>query len=260
MAVVLVHGNPETPAVWDLVARRLAEAGVGEPVRLSPPGFGAPVPEGFDPTPAAYRGWLIAELGRFGGPVDLVGHDWGGLHVAGVAMWRPDLLRSWASDALGVLDPGYRWHDLARLWQTTHAGEAWVEEQLRQNPEQKVETYVAMGIDPRVAAPMAEGFDAEMGRCILRLYRAAAQPSMAELGEGLPAAVARPGLGILATEDTTVGTDEQRNALIRRAGATPHHLPGAGHWWMTEDDGRPGADALIRFWGSLAADGRGRAG
>lgn len=260
MTVVLVHGNPETPVVWDLFARRLAEAGIGAPVRLSPPGFGAPVPERFDPTPTAYRDWLIAELERFDGPVDLVGHDWGGLHVAGVAMRRPDLLRSWASDALGVLDPGYRWHDLARLWQTPHAGEAWVEEQLRQDPKRRSEMYVARGIDPRVAAPMAEGFDSDMGRCILRLYRAAAQPAMAELGEGLPAAAARPGLGILATEDTTVGTDEQRNASIRRAGATPQPLPGAGHWWMTEEDGRPGADALIGFWDSLAADGRGRAG
>ncbi len=27
MTVAFVHGNPETPAVWDLLAVRLAEAG-----------------------------------------------------------------------------------------------------------------------------------------------------------------------------------------------------------------------------------------
>jgi pimeloyl-ACP methyl ester carboxylesterase len=40
--VVFVHGNPETPAVWDLLAARLAEAGHDEQTRLLPPGFGSP--------------------------------------------------------------------------------------------------------------------------------------------------------------------------------------------------------------------------
>lgn len=41
MTVVFVHGNPETSAVWDFVAARLAEAGYDDQVRLSPPGFGS---------------------------------------------------------------------------------------------------------------------------------------------------------------------------------------------------------------------------
>ena len=44
MTVVLVHGNPETDAVWGpLVASRSAATTSS---RLSPPGFGAPVPRG----------------------------------------------------------------------------------------------------------------------------------------------------------------------------------------------------------------------
>ena len=42
--VVLVHGNPETAAIWDPL---IAELGRDDVVALSPPGFGAPVPDGF---------------------------------------------------------------------------------------------------------------------------------------------------------------------------------------------------------------------
>jgi pimeloyl-ACP methyl ester carboxylesterase len=41
--LALVHGNPETPAVWDHLAPSLEAAG-RDPVRLAPPGFGAAVP------------------------------------------------------------------------------------------------------------------------------------------------------------------------------------------------------------------------
>ena len=34
--------------------------------------------------------------------MDLVGHDWGGVHVVNVAMSRPDLLRSWCTDVIGI--------------------------------------------------------------------------------------------------------------------------------------------------------------
>lgn len=42
MPVVFVHGNPETPAVWDLLAARLAEAGYDDQIRLSRPGSDLP--------------------------------------------------------------------------------------------------------------------------------------------------------------------------------------------------------------------------
>jgi hypothetical protein len=45
MTIALVLGVPETSAVWDLLADQLVELGYDEPLRLSPPGFGAPVPD-----------------------------------------------------------------------------------------------------------------------------------------------------------------------------------------------------------------------
>jgi pimeloyl-ACP methyl ester carboxylesterase len=55
MTVVLVHGNPETDAIWDPLVDALEREDV---VRLSPPGFGSPLPDDFPATYIAYRDWL----------------------------------------------------------------------------------------------------------------------------------------------------------------------------------------------------------
>ena len=101
MPAVFVNGNPESAAIWEPL---LAELDRTDVLRLSPPGFGAEVPDGFDCTVPAYREWLTAELEALGEPVDLVGHDVGGSTVVSVAMARPGLLRTWASDSLGLFD------------------------------------------------------------------------------------------------------------------------------------------------------------
>jgi pimeloyl-ACP methyl ester carboxylesterase len=70
-----------------------------------------------------YRRWLVTELERFGQPVHLVGHDWGGAHVVNVAMTRPERVRSWVCDVIGLFDQDYRWHDRAQVWATPGVGE-----------------------------------------------------------------------------------------------------------------------------------------
>ena len=47
MTVVLVHGAPESAAIWD---EMLAQMDRDDVAALSPPGFGPPVPDGFEPT------------------------------------------------------------------------------------------------------------------------------------------------------------------------------------------------------------------
>jgi pimeloyl-ACP methyl ester carboxylesterase len=61
MTIVLVHGNPETPAIWDDLVPHLRDDDV---VRLSPPGFGSAIPSGFDCSTDDYRDWLAGELGK----------------------------------------------------------------------------------------------------------------------------------------------------------------------------------------------------
>ena len=93
MPAVLVHGVPETPSVWEPLCSRLDRSDVVMPQL---PGFGCPRPAGFGATKEDYVAWLIGELEllKADGPIDLVGHDWGGLFVLRVACTRPDLLRS----------------------------------------------------------------------------------------------------------------------------------------------------------------------
>jgi pimeloyl-ACP methyl ester carboxylesterase len=249
MSVVLVHGNPETSAVWD---RLRAALGRDDVVCLSPPGFGAPAPDGWGATVEDYRDWLISQLEEMGSPVDLVGHDWGGGHVVAVAMKRPDLLRSWCTDDIGIFDAEYVWHDLAQLWQTPGAGEQAVADWASESVDDRAARLQSLGIDQEIAMKLAAGYDATMARCILALYRSAAQPKMAELGEGLAAAAQRPGLHLSATDDHYVGTIDMQRRAAERAGARIEVLDGLGHWWMVQDPAR-GAAALERFWTSLSS-------
>jgi pimeloyl-ACP methyl ester carboxylesterase len=247
--IVLVHGVPETEAVWGPL---LTELGREDIIRLSPPGFGAAIPPDFGCTADDYREWLIEQLESFDTPVDLVGHDWGGVHVVNVAMARPDLLHSWATDAVGLFDPDYVWHPLAQGWQTAGKGEASVARLMGGTVAQRTETMVGLGIRRPVADELAAGQNDEMGRAILALYRSAAQPAMADMGHDLGRAAQRPGLSFLVVDDDTVGTDGQRRRAAERAGAQIEALDGVGHWWLVEDPGQ-GSQALNDFWAAVPA-------
>jgi pimeloyl-ACP methyl ester carboxylesterase len=248
MTVVLVHGNPETDAIWGPLVDALGRDDV---VRLSPPGFGAPLPDDFPATYLTYRDWLEGELEGFDEPVDVVGHDWGGGHVVNVVMHRPELVRSWASDAVGLFDAEYVWHDLAQVWQTPGEGEQLVNTMFGGTVQDRADRMAALGIPMDIATSIAAEQGPEMARAILLLYRSAAQPAMAEAGRALENAAARPGLSLLATEDPYIGSDDRRRRAADRAGARTEVLEGLGHWWMVEDPVR-GAAALWGFWETLA--------
>jgi len=247
MTVVLVHGNPETEAIWNPLVDALGRDDV---VRVSPPGFGAPLPDDFPATCLAYRDWLEDELAGFKEPVDLVGHNWGGGHVVNTVMHRPELVRSWASDVVGVFDPDYIWHDLAQVWQTPGDGEQLVDTMMGGTVQDRAKRLAAFGVPLDVATSIAAAQGPEMGRAILLLYRSARQPAVAEAGHGLEAAAARPGLSLLATEDHYVGSEKLRRRAADRAGARTEVLDGLGHWWMCQDPAR-GAAVLTRFWETL---------
>ena len=248
MPAVFVHGNPETSAIWGPL---LAELGRTDTICLSPPGFGAPVPDGFGATRVEYGEWLVAELEAIGGEIDLVGHDWGGGHVMYVAMNRPELLRSWATDVLGLFAPDYVWHDMAQAWQTPDVGEQVVAGMSVAPLEDRVARFVGLGIPDAVARSMAPALDATMAGCILALYRSAAQPAISNLYAELPNAAARPGLAILASDDPYMGPPESSRAAAAAAGATVAALSGVGHWWMLQDPAA-GAKALNDFWAGLS--------
>ena len=120
MTAVFVNGNPESAAVWSPLLEALDRVDV---VRLSPPGFGAPVPDGFGATADEYLAWLVSQVEAIGEPVDLVGHDWGANHVLRLACARPDLVRSWCTDTAGTFAHDYVWHEGTKAWRTRGDGE-----------------------------------------------------------------------------------------------------------------------------------------
>jgi pimeloyl-ACP methyl ester carboxylesterase len=247
MTIALVHGNPETAAIWEPLIDALGRDDV---VPLSPPGFGSPLPNGFSATYLAYRDWLEDELAGFDEPVDVVGHDWGGGHVVNLVMHRPELVRSWASDVVGLFDPDYVWHDMAQVWQTPGDGEQLVEAMFGGTVGDRTEQMASLGIPRNIAESIAAAQGPEMGQAILLLYRSARQPAIAEASRALENATARPGLSLLATEDPYVGSHEIRQRAAERAGARTEVLDGLGHWWMVQDPAR-GAAALTHFWETL---------
>ena len=247
MTIVLVHGNPETPAIWDDLVPHLRGDDI---VCLSPPGFGSAIPSGFDCSTDAYRDWLAGELGKLTQPIDLVGHDWGGGHVIRIAMERSELIRSWASDILGVFDAEYVWHDMAQAWQKPDIGEQAVAQMLGAPAEARAQRYESLGITPAIAQKVASAANADMGRAILALYRSAAQPAMRDFGAGLSRAAAKPGLAVIATEDFYCGGETLARRSAERAGARVAVLQGAGHWWMCQQP-KQGAEAINAFLAKL---------
>ena len=256
MTTVFVHGNPETDAIWsDLVGELADRPPVGGNARdlvlLSPPGFGAPLPDGWGATREEYRDWLITEVEVLAaeGPVDIVGHDWGAGHVFGLLAERSDLVRSWACDCLGLIHPDYVWHDMAQLWQTPEVGEEVVQGMRAASRDERITMMMTSGMNEHAATDVADALDT-MADCILPLYRSGAQPVVGNLGRELAAIDLPPGLALDPSEDPYVGPAGRAAQMADQLGARHAPLDGAGHWWMSEQPAAA-ADLLVEFWGSL---------
>lgn len=168
---LFLHGVPDTPAMW---APLIAELGLSDDDCRAPamPGFVEPPPSGFDATKEAYVDWYIGEIERAhadGGPVDLVGHDWGAIITIRVASLRPDLVRSWCV-ANALPHPDYKWHRMARMWQTPVLGELIM---AATRKEALCKGLHAAGIPADLASTEASHWSPHMRKAILKLYRSA---------------------------------------------------------------------------------------
>lgn len=237
MPAVFVHGVPDTAHLWDPISERLYR---DDTVALSLPGFGVDAPAGFTHTKEEYVDWLIGELERIDGPIDLVGHDWGALLTERAVSLRPDLVRTWAAGGGGI-DESYVWHNVAQMWQTPGMGEQVME---AMTADALVQTYTGEGVPEDLARRFAEKVDDRMKAAILPLYRSAVD-YMKEWHAGVEK-MPRRGLLIWGEKDPYMPLDIARK-MAARNGASLFVLEGAGHWWPAA---RPGeaASALEAFW------------
>jgi pimeloyl-ACP methyl ester carboxylesterase len=245
VTAVFVHGVPETPAVWGGL---LAALGRPDAVAVALPGFGGVRPEGFGATMDEYAAWLVAQLERLDDPVDLVGHDWGGGFVVRVVSTRPELVRSWVTDAAGIGDPGFEWHDFAKIWQAPQAGEDFWDQQLAAPARERAGVFEAFGVPAEAALDLASQLSLTMAGCILDLYRSAVDVGR-QWGPDF-AAIAAPGLVMIPGEDPFLSAASAARAA-GRAGAETVALDGLGHWWMLQDPARTAA-VLRGFWAAVA--------
>jgi pimeloyl-ACP methyl ester carboxylesterase len=247
MPAVLVHGVPETPAVWDALRARLQRDDV---IAVQLPGFGCARPNGFGATKEEYVEWLVGELEVISkeGPIDLVGHDWGAGFTIRLVSTRADLVRSWICDGGGIGNVDFEWHEFAKVWQTPGDGEKFWNDTLAQSPEERGAVYEALfGVPHEAAIELNRHIDRTMTECILALYRSATDVGK-EWGPDFHD-IPKPGRIVLASDDTLIAQHLSRGAA-QRAGAKVAELEGLGHWWMLQDPGRSAA-MLEEFWASI---------
>ena len=247
-AKLFLHGVPDSPAIWRplLAALDLGDTPIAVPAL---PGFTAPLPAAFPATKEAYADWAVGQaeaLFAQHGPIDIIGHDWGALIAQRVAMLRPDLLRSWAiSNA--VIDPDYRGHRVARIWNTPILGEIFM---ALSKPAKLAEGLAAQGMPADIAAEEADQWrNKDKRRAILKLYRSAKGLSFEhdwarDVGK-LPA----QGALIWGADDPYVQLSVAQR-FSANTGIPLTVIDGAGHWAIAE---RPAevAAALHRFWSTL---------
>ena len=240
--VLLLHGVPETSTVWRDLAPALAD---GRRV-LAPdlPGLGGSAYTGPYDVPSLVRQLAALVDQEVGGPVDVVGHDWGGSLALALAGARPELIRR-----LCVANAPYRSVPLLRAAHIPFfALPALPELLFRAAGRRAVRAMFALAwkaprpLDPEAMAEYLAAYsDPLRVQAMLGYYRAATRPRVAALlpgragPEGAPRVQAEAMLVLWGAKDPVlpIRTGED---VVRDLGpdAVMVTVPGAGHFVVEE--------------------------
>lgn len=195
------------------------------------PGFGrSDKPARGDYSFQALGRWVsdyTRELERF----SLVAHDWGAVGLL-AAMERPEAIeRLVIIDAVPFL-PGYRWHRFARIWRTPLAGEF-----LMGMSSKRGIRLLTKDLSDEAIESWWKYFDHGTQRAILRLYRSADEPLLAEAGARL-GEIKAPALVLWGAADPYIEPSFARGYADALGGpAEVEVVEGAGHWpWHTRPE------------------------
>jgi pimeloyl-ACP methyl ester carboxylesterase len=246
VTVVLVHGFPETAAIW----RPLQQILDGNVVAVGLPGFGRTRADGFSATKDAYAEWLCETLRRVEEPVDVVAHDVGALLTMRVVSAFDVALRSWIVDVADVFHPRFAWPQRVRELQTPSLGEQMLNTSREVDPEDPRSTtsrLIAGGVPDDLAREMGSAHDEAMSRSILDFYRSAV-PNLAEdWWKDLTGPTRSRGLVLLLPDPPEV--EAMSLEVAERMGAQTAHLEDLDHCWMAQAPDVV-ARTLQRFWSS----------
>jgi pimeloyl-ACP methyl ester carboxylesterase len=246
--VLLLHGFPDSSALWHDVTPRLVAAGY----RVIAPdlrGFGQ------SEAPASVGdyalGHVVADLrtliGRLAGdePVRVVGHDWGAVAAWCLALEHPQLVRSQV--ALSVGHP--RQYAVAGLeqklkglytlaWQVPGVAERWLAQRgfaglrgwARQHP--RIEDCVKDMSRPGRLTAGLNWYRANLRRVLFRSWESCTVPT----------------LGVWSSRDHFLAQDQMRDSERRmQAPWRYERIQGAGHWLPLEQPERVAELALQWF-------------
>ncbi|MBC8731334.1 alpha/beta fold hydrolase [Paraburkholderia sp. UCT2] len=229
-AVVFVHGNPGSTADWPRLVASVGE--FGRAVAMDMPGFGAAdKPEHFDysvPGYARHLGRLLAECDVR--HAHLVMHDFGGPWGLAWAATNPHAVASVTLIDTGVL-LDYRWHYLARIWQTRWLGELFMATTTRAGMRLLLRHGNPRGLPVEYVDQAFNSFDAGTRRAVLRLYRNTRETksAMQDLANALRP-LDLPAQVVWGAHDPYISVDfaERQREVFPRAEVLI--LPDSGHW------------------------------
>ena len=233
-AVVFVHGNPGSADDWAELVAALGGAG-RRALAIDLPDFGETIaPPGFEHSAEGYARFLGEALKALGVErADLVLHDFGGPIGLLWAAAHAEALASVTLINTGVL-PGYRWHRLARIWRTPIVGELFQALATRRSFRALLNRNEPRGLPRPFVEAMYDHYDRRTRKAVLKLYRAAPDPS--SVAEGFtPRDV--PSLVIWGEHDAYIPAAyayRQRDAF---PSASVHVLPVSGHWPFADAPG-----------------------
>lgn len=234
--MLLLHGNPDTSAMWHPLMARLAEH--YHCVAPDLPGFGrsaGPVPE-TDVSLEGMAQWvdaLVTQL-KLPLPLTLVVHDFGGVYGLAWAARHPEKVKHLViTNTLFHAD--YRWHFWARIWRSPLLGE--LSMALLAVPVlgwQLLKLSMALGSRNLSTAQMREAYDA-LGpvtrKMVLHLYRATDPENFAGWEQQMHAASRQTRTQVIwGAHDPYIPAD-----YARRFGAQQVDIvDSAGHWMAAE--------------------------
>ncbi len=81
-----------------------------------------------------------------------------------VVSTRPELVRSWVTDAAGIGDVEFEWHDPAKIWQTPQSGEDFWDQQLAVSTQERPGVFQALPVKSRATPQFPAAAQPRPGR------------------------------------------------------------------------------------------------